>query len=293
MLIASIAIPIRIWIAWKIVSKRYRKASSSGPNTEMNPFHTARIFSTMPWTIPEIVLLITDQMVDAVVEIFVQIPDKNDPIPETMPPIVSEIACQTDPASALRLSQRPLRKEPISVQCSLMTITRFATANTIAAMTPATTAGAPRMTAPTAAIAIPIPIKISFTTENPFVNISMKFFTAVTTPAITSPIPENALSTAPIPEVAAPMPFTAPVIPFTAPAIFGAIVMIVPTELMILPTKMRTGPSAATRSATTRMISFTGPGSLFKKSTNPCSMATSFRIAGIIRSAKEMASSCN
>ena len=222
---------------------------------------------------------------------LVQIPERNVAMPETMLPIVSEIACHAVPASVLMFSHRLERKVPISVQCSLITMTRFATAKTIAATTPATSAGAPRMTAPTAARAMPTPIRISFTTENPFWNISMKFFTAVIAPPITRPMPENTFSRALIPEVAAPMPLMAPVTVFTAPAIFGAIVMIEPIALMIFPTKIRTGPRAATRSATTRMICFTGSGSLLRKSTKPCRADTRERIAGIMRSAKEMASS--
>ena len=253
--------PIKIWIAWKIVSKRYLKASSSGPKVSTRPFQIEVIVSTIPCTMPPMVVLMAVQMVDAVVEMAVQIPDKNSAIPETMPLMVSEIACQAAVASSLMLSHSSDMKVPISVQCSLITITRFATANTIAAMTPATKAGAPRITAPIAARAIPMPIKTSFTKEKPLLNISTKFFTAMTTPAITAPIPESALSTAEIPVVAVAIPLMAADTVLIPAAIFGAMVIMVPMELIILPTKISKGPRAATKRATTRITCFTGSGS--------------------------------
>ncbi len=74
-------------------------------------------------------------------------------------------------------------------QLSFTTTTIVPTAATIAATTPVTRAGAPKIIAPTAVIATPKTIRISFSQLNPFFSMSIKLVTANNEPVITLPIP--------------------------------------------------------------------------------------------------------
>ena len=65
----------------------------------------------------------------------------------------------------------------------------MATTKTTAATTAATAAGTPRIMAPTAAIAMPMPIRTSLMTEKPFCSMSTKDVTASAAPAKTAPMP--------------------------------------------------------------------------------------------------------
>ena len=155
----------------------------------------------------------------------------------------------------------------ISAKCSFIKITKFATANTTAAITPVINAGAPRITAPTAAKAMPIPIKISLITEKPFLNISTKFLTAITTPLRIAPTAEIFLIVS-IDAIKKAFRFLITVIIVLTPlTIFGVIDIIVPIADMVLPIIISSGPIAATTKETVSIISLTGVGSLFKKST--------------------------
>ena len=67
----------------------------------------------------------------------------------------------------------------------------------------------------------------------------------------------------------------------------------VPTVVMVLPSTMSSGPMAATRAATLRMVSLVLSSILLSLSTNACTADTILRMVGIRRSPKEIASSSN
>ena len=92
--------------------------------------------------------------------------------------------------SAMEFTMFPVHSTMAS-QLSWTTIAIVAIAATIPAITPATNAGAPRITAPTAAIANPITIKASFSQLKPSSHIEKKFTTATPTPARILAIPVN------------------------------------------------------------------------------------------------------
>ena len=77
------------------------------------------------------------------------------------------------------------------------------TTKTIAAITAAIAAGAPNITAPTAAIASPRASRIVFITLHPFTHISTNSLIASTAPPITAAIPPMIFTT---PPTAAPIP---------------------------------------------------------------------------------------
>ena len=64
-----------------------------------------------------------------------------------------------------------------------------------------------------------------------------------------------------------------------------------PTVDTVLPSTTRSGPIAAARAATFRMVFFCASLMLFSLSTNACTLETTARMAGISSSPKEMASS--
>ena len=108
--------------------------------------------------------------------------------------------------------------------------------------------------------------------------------------------------TIPIGEVSAPMAFpSTPEIPpaaFIFPArfmmptpILEKPCMATPTVLIVFPRMRRSGPMAATSASTLIMVSRWASLMPFNLSTKLCTAATTFRIIGMSRSPKEMASS--
>ena len=67
----------------------------------------------------------------------------------------------------------------------------------------------------------------------------------------------------------------------------------VPTVDMVLPSTMSSGPMAAARAATLRMVSLVLSSILLSLSTNDCTADTILRMVGIRRSPKEIANSSN
>lgn len=67
----------------------------------------------------------------------------------------------------------------------------------------------------------------------------------------------------------------------------------VPTVDMVFPSTISSGPMAAARAATLRMVSLVLSSMLLSLSTNPCTADTILRMVGIRRSPKEIASSSN
>ena len=67
----------------------------------------------------------------------------------------------------------------------------------------------------------------------------------------------------------------------------------VPTVDMVFPSTMSSGPMAAARAATLRMVSLVLSSMLLSLSTNACTADTILRMVGIRRSPKEIASSSN
>ena len=96
----------------------------------------------------------------------------------------------------------------------MITTTSVATKATIPATTPAMSAGAPRMIAPTAASAIPNTISASFIQLNPSFNIDTKLNIAVTAPTTVVSIPATTVAVPPNTAVKAFLSVEAPVIAF-------------------------------------------------------------------------------
>ena len=67
----------------------------------------------------------------------------------------------------------------------------------------------------------------------------------------------------------------------------------VPAVDMVLPSTISSGPMAAARAATLRMVSLVLSSILLSLSTNACTADTILRMVGIKRSPKEIASSSN
>ena len=67
----------------------------------------------------------------------------------------------------------------------------------------------------------------------------------------------------------------------------------VPTVDMVFPNTISSGPMAAARAATLRMVSLVLSSILLSLSTNDCTADTILRMVGIRRSPKEIANSSN
>lgn len=94
-------------------------------------------------------------------------------------------------------SHRLEKNSFISSQCSFTRTTAVPTAATIPATTAATNAGAPRITAPTAAKAVPTTISISLSQLNPSFSMEKKFTMPNNAPPITLAIPATVVPTTP------------------------------------------------------------------------------------------------